>query len=102
MELNHPLAKIIAENGVDKVNTSMFPEEMRKEIYSQAAEILFRLNKHEEAFIALERAGKPLPLDQLKKIAENKIALGQHREAYNFLIRAGQKELAEFVKLNFL
>jgi hypothetical protein len=102
MDLYHPLAKIIAENGVDKVNTSMFSEEQKKEIYSQAAEILFRLNKTEEGFIALDKAGMPMPVDRLKKLAENKIALGQHRAAYDFLIRAGQKEMAEFVKLNFL
>ena len=102
MEVTHPIAKILAENGVDKVNMSMFTEEQKKDIYSQAADILFRLNKYEDAFIALERAGKPLPVDQLKRIAENKISLGQHKEAYEFLMRAGQKELAEFVKMNFL
>ena len=98
----HPIAKMISEKGVDSVDLSMFPDAPRKEIYSQAADILLRLNKYEEAFYAMEKAGRPLPLDQLKKIADNKILLGQHKEAYDLLVRCGKKDLAEFVKLNFL
>lgn len=98
----HPIAKMIAEKGVDCADLSMFPEEQRKMIYSQAADILLRLNKIEHAFIAMERAGRPLPVDQLKKVAENKIMLGQHQEAYDLLMKTGQIEMAEFVKANFL
>ena len=98
----HPIAKIIAEKGVDNADLSMFPEEQRRMIYSQAADILFRLNKVEHGMIALERAGRPLPVDQLKKIAENKILMGQHKEAYDLLVKTGQLEMAEFVKMNFL
>jgi ClpP class serine protease len=98
----HPIAKMIAEKGVDSAELSMFSEEQRRMIYSQAADILLRLNKVEHAFIAMERAGRPLPVEQLKKIAENKILLGQHQEAYDLLMKTGQHELAEFVKANFL
>ncbi|MBW2971407.1 hypothetical protein KY359_00070 [Candidatus Woesearchaeota archaeon] len=98
----HPISKMIVEKGVDIVDLSMFSEVQRQEIYSQAADILLRLNRHEEAFIAMEMAGRPLPVEQLKKLAENKILMGQHREAYELLLRTGQKELAEFVKANFL
>jgi ClpP class serine protease len=98
----HPIAKMIAEKGIDSADLSMFPEEQRKMIYSQAADILQRLNKQEEWMIALERAGRPLPIDQLKKIAENKIMMGQHREAYGLLVKTGQTEMAEFVRKNFL
>lgn len=98
----HPIAKIIGEKGIDTVDLSMFSKEQKKEIYSQAADILIRLNKTEEALIALERGGRKLPIEELKKIAENKIMMGQHREAYNLLVRTGQKEMAEFVKANFL
>jgi hypothetical protein len=98
----HPIAKMIAEKGVDSADLSMFSEEQRRMIYSQAADILFRLNKAEQGMIALERAGRPLPIDQLKKIAENKIMMGQHQEAYELLIKTGQHEMAEFVKANFL
>ncbi|MBU2560782.1 MAG: hypothetical protein KKD17_00655 [Nanoarchaeota archaeon] len=98
----HPIAKMLAEKGVESADLSMFSEEQRRMIYSQAADILMRLNKHESAFIAMELAGRPLPVEQLKRIAENKILLGQHREAYELLLKTGQKELAEFVKANFL
>jgi len=98
----HPIAKIMAEKGVDNVDLSMFDESQRCEIYSQAADILLRLNKPEQGLIALERAGRELPYEQLKKIADNKIMLGQHREAYDLLVKTGQTELAEFVKANFL
>jgi hypothetical protein len=98
----HPIAKMIAEKGVDCADLSMFSEEQRRMIYSQAADILFRLNKVEPGLIALERAGRPLPVDQLKKIADNKILLGHHKEAYDLLIKTRQYEMAAFVKANFL
>ncbi|MFH1063552.1 MAG: hypothetical protein V1729_00560 [Candidatus Woesearchaeota archaeon] len=98
----HPIAKILAEKGVDSVDLSMFPEEQIKEMYSQAADILLRLNRNEQAFIAMERAGRVLPLDQLKRIADNKIMLGQHKEAYDLLMKTGHEDLAEFVRQNFL
>ncbi len=98
----HPIAKLIAEKGIDSADLSMFSETQRQEIYSQAADILLRLNKVEQGLIALERAGRPLPVEKLKKIADNKILLGQHQEAYDLLIKTGQHELAEFVKANFL
>jgi hypothetical protein len=80
----------------------MFSSEQRKEIYAETAEILKRHNKWEEAFIAMERAGLPLPIEQLKRMAENRIALGQYQEAYDLLMRTGQEEMAEFVRKNFL
>ena len=98
----HPISKMIVEKGVDSVDLSMFAEVQQQEIYSQAADTLLRLNRHEEAFIAMEKAGRPLPVEQLKRIAENKIMMGQHYEAYKLLVRTGQHELAEFVKANFL
>ena len=98
----HPIAKIISEKGVDSADISMFPEDQRKMIYSQAADILLRLNKFDDAFIALERAGRPLPIEQMKKIAENKMALGKYKEAYDLLVKTKQDKMAEFVKANFL
>ncbi|MBW2964355.1 hypothetical protein KY363_02750 [Candidatus Woesearchaeota archaeon] len=98
----HPIAKIISEHGVDSADLSMFSEEQRRMIYSQAADILLRLNKFEHAFIAMERAGRPLPIEQIKKVAENKMMMGQYREAYDLLVKTGQNELAEFVRINFL
>ena len=98
----HPIAKVMAEKGVESVDTSMFTEEQRREIYSQAADTLFRLNRVEQAFIAMERAGLPLPIEKLKKVAENKIMLGQYEEAYELLMKTGQQEMAAFVKANFL
>ncbi len=98
----NPIAKIIAEKGVDSANLSMFTEEQVQEIYSQAADILLRLNKLESAMIAMERAGRPLPIEELKKIADNKILLGDYKSAYDLLRKTGQDEYAEFVKENFL
>jgi len=98
----HPIAKMIAEKGVDSADLSMFSEVQRQEIYSQAADILLRLNKLEHALIAMEKAGRPLPLDQIKKIADNKILMGEYKAAYDLLVRTGQNEYAEFVKANFL
>ncbi|MFC1741594.1 hypothetical protein ACFL3V_03595 [Nanoarchaeota archaeon] len=98
----HPIAKVLAEKGVDSVDLSMFDEFKKQEIYSQAADILFRLNRPEQGMIALERAGRPLPVDQLKRMAENKIMLGQHQEAYDLLVKTGHAEMAEFIKQNFL
>jgi len=98
----HPIARIITEKGVDSVDLSMFNDVQRREIYSQAANIFARLDKQDSAIICMERAGIPLPLEQLKKIAENKVLMGQHREAYELLLKAGQKDLAEFIKKNFL
>jgi hypothetical protein len=98
----HPIAKMIAEKGVDCADLSMFPEEQRRMIYSQAADILFRLNRVEHGMIALERAGRPLPVEQLKKIANNKIMMGEYKEAYDLLIKTRQHEMAAFVKANFL
>jgi tetratricopeptide (TPR) repeat protein len=98
----HPIAKMIAEKGIDSVSLDMFPEEQAREIYSQAADILLRLNKTDQAFIAMERAGRPLPLDQLKRMADNLIALGKYRQAYDLLVKTNQIEMAEFVKHNFL
>lgn len=98
----HPIAKILAEKGVDSVDLSMFPEEQRKEINSQAADILLRLNRTAQAFIALERAGRSVPIEQLKKMADNKILLGKYDEAYELLLKTGNEEMAEFVKQNFL
>jgi ClpP class serine protease len=98
----HPIAKVMAEKGVESVDMSMFNEDQRREIYSQAADTLIRLNRIEQAFIAMERAGRPLPIEKLKKVAENKIMLGQYQEAYDLLLKTGQNEMAEFVKANFL
>ena len=98
----HPIAKIMAEKGVDQMDLSMFDEEQQQQIYSQASNILLRLNRIEEALIAMERSGRGLPIEQLKKIAENKMMLGQHKEAYELLEKTGQKEMAEFVRANFL
>ncbi|MBI5881254.1 hypothetical protein HZB90_03930 [archaeon] len=98
----HPIAKILADRGVDSVSLSMFSNEQKKEIYAETANILVRHNKFEQAFIAMERAGLPLPIEQLKRMAENRIALGQYQEAYDLLMRTGQREMADFVKKNFL
>ena len=102
MVVIHPIAKLLVDKGVESVDLSMFEIEKRKEIYSQTADILHRLNRHEEAMVALSLAGRPLPVDQLKKMAENRMALGQYREAYDLLMKTGQIDMAEFVRQNFL
>ncbi|MBW2968004.1 hypothetical protein KY362_05965 [Candidatus Woesearchaeota archaeon] len=98
----HPIAKMLAEKGVDSVDLSMFDEVQQQEIYSEAADILLRLNRPEEALVAMSKAGRPLPLDKLKKMADNRMALGQYQEAYDLLQKTGQTEMAEFIRQNFL
>ncbi|NQU78549.1 hypothetical protein HQ545_02145 [Candidatus Woesearchaeota archaeon] len=98
----HPIARMIAEKGINSSDMSMFPADKKEEIYSQAADILMRLNKMDEALTAMEMSGRPLPVDKLKNIAEDRMSLGQYKEAYALLKRIGQQEMAEFVRLNFL
>jgi len=98
----HPIAKLIVQKGVRSANLSMFSEVQRQEILGQAAETLMRLNRYNEAIDAMELGNLPLPVDQLKKIAENKILFEQYQEAYELLVKAKQHEMAEFVKTNFL
>jgi tetratricopeptide (TPR) repeat protein len=98
----HPIANLIVQKGVPSANLSMFSDVQRQEILGQAADTLMRLNRYYEAIDALELAGLPLPVEQLKKIAENKILFGQYQEAYELLVKAKQTEMAEFVRQNFL
>ena len=98
----HPIAKMIVQKGVESTNLSMFSEVQKQEILGQAAETLMRLNRYSEAIKALELGGLALPVEQIKKIAENKILYGQYQEAYDLLLKAKQNEMAEFVKANFL
>src|SRR3989344_9327504 len=96
-----PIAKRIAEKGIENVDLSMFSEDDKKILYEKAADILLRMSKIDEAFIALEKAGK-LPVEELRKRAETKMQFGQYKEAYYLLMKTGQIEMAEFVKTNFL
>jgi len=96
-----PIAKRIAEKGIENIDLSMFSEDDRKVIYEKAADILSRMGKIDESFIALEKAGK-LPVEELRKRAETKMQFGQYKEAYYLLMKTGQIEMAEFVKTNFL
>jgi|SRR3989344_3964213 len=96
-----PIAKRIVEKGIENVDLSMFSDDDRRIIYDKAADILLRVEKIDESFIALGKAGK-LPVEELKKRAESKMHLGQYKEAYCLLMKTGQIEMAEFVKTNFL
>jgi hypothetical protein len=98
----HPIAKIIVNKGVENFDISMFTEEQKKEILSQAAGIFLRQGKFDQAMIAMEKAGLPLPVAQIRKVADKKILMGQYFEAYELLRKTGQTEMAEFVKANFL
>ncbi|MBN1385612.1 hypothetical protein JW968_01390 [Candidatus Woesearchaeota archaeon] len=95
-------AKLIAEKGIDKVDVSMFPEAKRKEIYSEAAEIFYRQNRHNEWFRALKLAGKQLPTDEIHQHAKNSMSMGQYKEAYELFVLAEDEGMAEFMKENYL
>ena len=98
----HPIAKLIVNKGIENYDVSMFSEEQKKEILSQAAQIFMRQGKFKEAVISLEKAGLPLPTEQIRLVADKKILMGQYEEAYELLSKTGQHEMAEFVKANFL
>lgn len=100
--MTNEMAKMIIAKGVDNVNLEMLSPDQRKALYRDVAEILYRQGKTEEAIIALMKGGFDLPADGLKKIAEEKMSLGNYRGAYDFLTRAGQHDMAAFVKTNFL
>ncbi len=97
----HPIAKMITEMGANP-DLSMFPELQQKEIYSQVADIFMRHQKYDKAIEFMEKAGRPLPIEQIKKVAESKMLLGKHEEAYALLMKCGDPEIAEFIKQNFL
>lgn len=98
----NPIAKMIVNKGIESFDVSMFPEEQKKDILAQAAQIFLRQGRFDEAMIALERAGLPLPEEQIRQVADKKILMGQYQEAYELLSKTGQTEMAEFVKANFL
>ncbi len=79
----------------------MFTAKQQQMIYTKAGEELLRLNKFEEALYALEKGGK-LPIDQLRKIAQNHIDLREYRTAYLILQKIGDTAMASFLKENFL
>ena len=101
VEVN-PIAKMIVNKGIESFDVSMFPEEQKKEILAQAAQIFMRQGRFTEAVVSLEKAGLPLPVEQIRKVADKKILMGQYQEAYELLSKTGQTEMAEFVKANFL
>ena len=98
----HPIAKLIVNKGIESFDVSMFTEEQKKEILAQAANIFLRQGRFDDAMIALERGGLPLPEEQIRQVADKKILMGQYQEAYDLLSKTGQHEMAEFVKANFL
>lgn len=102
MAETNPIAKLIVNKGIDNFDVSMFPEEQKKEILSQAANIFMRQGKFKEAVISLEKAGLPLPVEQIRLVADKKILMGQYKEAHELLSKTGQIEMAKFVKANFL
>jgi tetratricopeptide (TPR) repeat protein len=98
----HPIAKLIVNKGIENYDVSMFTEEQKKEILAQAANIFMRQGKFTEAVICMEKAGLPLPKEQIRMVADKKILMGQYQEAYELLSKTGLIEMAEFVKANFL
>lgn len=100
--MTNPIAKLIVEKGINNVDTSMFPDHKLIDIYMDAAQILQRLNRMDEAYVAMAKAGQPIPIEKIKAIANEKIGLGKYQEAYALLKNTDEKELAEFIKQNFL
>lgn len=95
------IAKNIVKKKIEKADLSMFSEAERGQIYIEAAKILLRLNRTNEAFIALEKSGN-LPVDELMKIIDKAIELGEYEKSYNLLTKLGKAEMAEFIKRNFM
>lgn len=100
--MTNEMAKMIVSKGVDNVNMDMLSPDQKKALYRDVAEILYRQGKTEDAIIALMKGGFDLPMEGLKKIAEEKMSIGNYQAAYNFLTRAGQHDMAAFIKSNFL
>ena len=98
----HPIAKLIADNGVENFKSQMFSEEQKKDILGQAAELLFRQGKFNDAIVALEMAGLPLPKDKIREAADKKMLLNKYEEAYFLLAKIEDQQMADFIKANFL
>lgn len=102
METAHPIAKIMVEKGLSAVNTTMFSKEEKEAIFSEAADALLRLNRVDEALIALEKSGRPMPEDLVRKIADERMIVGKYAEAHSLFVKIGDQQMAEFLRLNFL
>ncbi|MFC1722599.1 hypothetical protein ACFL0V_00505 [Nanoarchaeota archaeon] len=98
----HPIAKLIVQKGLAGFDGSMFSEAQRVEIFGQASQIFFRQGRFDEGIEALEKGGLPLPADKLRELADRKMLLGKHEEAYKLLAKIGDDKMAEFVRTNFL
>ena len=95
------VAQLMIRNGLRQTDVSMFPEDEQKQVYARAGAELLRLNRMDEAFRALERAGQ-LPIEQLRYLAQKKMDLQEYASAYRLFVKIGDHAMAHFLKENFL
>lgn len=80
----------------------MFSDEERKAILTQVAEVYVRQGKMNEVLEILELIDIKKFAEIMKPIAESCVERGDYRKAALIYERIGEKEMAAFVRANFV
>lgn len=102
VNMTNPMAQLIATKGLNNVELGMLSPDQQKELLKEVAVILDRQGKREEAIIACRMAGLEVKQEVIESIADAKMSAGNYKGAYEFLVKTGSEQMAEFVKSNFL
>ena len=96
--MDEVFVKLIVAKGVDNVDLSMLPN--KEEVYSKAAQILFDEQKIVEAVKCWKLSGSEMPKEELIKIANNEMALGNKEVAF-FIFKSVDAQMASFIEKNY-
>lgn len=88
------LAAKIVEKGLDNMDFSMLPAQIKFDILTMTGELFFKKNMFNDALRALVMAPN---MDKLKEFGEWMLLQGHFEEAARFLVPTGNKKLLENV-----
>lgn len=78
----------------------MIPEDVRKEVYAEAAKLLFEQKNVVDAIYCWQKADVEMPKQELIRIANNEFSIG-NRELAAFIYKAIKADtMAEFIEKN--
>jgi len=96
------IVKLIVQKGVKEVNLSMFSDLEKKRILQQVAEIYMRQGKTADVMGILRFVDLKAFADRMRPLAEQCVEMGEYEKAALIYERVGDRELAEFIRENFV
>ncbi len=84
------LASKLIENGINKIDVSMLPEDYRKQVLTEVAELLFNQGRLEDCASVISKSGNA---QKQIEFGEKFLKEGRPALAVDSLINSGAKEL---------